>query len=127
MTWTRFSARTVRYDPLAGVFQPPGEATIRRVLEAVDAAALDAAVGSWLEAQLRAPDQGEGRGQQRRAVAVDGKSVRDARHASSDGQALQLLAAADQQAGAVCSPRRTWMARRMRSPSSRRCWSPWTW
>jgi DDE_Tnp_1-associated len=38
----------VRYDPLAGRFEPPDEATIRRVLEAVDASALDAAVGSWL-------------------------------------------------------------------------------
>jgi DDE_Tnp_1-associated len=35
----------VRGDPLPRPFQPPDEATIRRVLEAVDAAALDAAVG----------------------------------------------------------------------------------
>jgi hypothetical protein len=34
-------------------------------------------------------------------VAVDGKAVRGTRHASSDGQAVHLLAAADQQAGAV--------------------------
>jgi len=33
----------VRYDPLDGRFEPPGEATIRRVLERVDADALDAA------------------------------------------------------------------------------------
>ena len=46
----------VRYDPLACRFRPPDEATIRRVLEAVDADALDAAVGSWLGARLaRAP------------------------------------------------------------------------
>ncbi len=44
----------VRRDPLAGQFQPPDEATIRRVLEAMDAATLDAAVGSWLDARLRA-------------------------------------------------------------------------
>jgi DDE_Tnp_1-associated len=36
----------VRYDPLAGRFEPPDEATIRRVLES--AGALDTAVGSWL-------------------------------------------------------------------------------
>jgi hypothetical protein len=33
---------------------PPDEATIRRVLEAADADALDAAVGSWLDAWLQA-------------------------------------------------------------------------
>ena len=38
----------VRRDPLTRRFEPPDEATIRRVLEAVDAAALDTAVGSWL-------------------------------------------------------------------------------
>jgi predicted transposase YbfD/YdcC len=34
-------------------------------------------------------------------VAVDGKAVRGTRHASSDGQAVHLLAAMDQQTGAV--------------------------
>jgi predicted transposase YbfD/YdcC len=89
----------VRYDPLGRRFQPPDEATIRRVLEAVDGAALEAAVGSWLAARLQA-----GRppaGVDRRAVAVDGKAVRGTRHASGDGQARHLLAAADQQAGTV--------------------------
>jgi len=37
----------------------------------------------------------------RRPVAVDGKAVRGTRHASGNGQARHLLAAADQQAGAV--------------------------
>jgi predicted transposase YbfD/YdcC len=102
MTWTRFSARTVRYDPLAGVFQPPGEATIRRVLETVDAAALDAAVGSWLTARLAAAGRKRRRGSRwRRALAVDGKAVRGTRHASADGQAAHLLAVADQEASAV--------------------------
>jgi len=89
----------VRYDPLGRRFQPPDEATIRRVLEAVDGAALEAAAGSWLAARLQA-----GRppaGVDRRAVAVDGKAVRGTRHASGDGQARHLLAAADQQAGVV--------------------------
>lgn len=39
--------------------------------------------------------------QERRAVAVDGKAVRGTRHASGDGQARHLLAAADPQAGMV--------------------------
>jgi hypothetical protein len=47
------AALGVRFDPLAGRFEPPDEATIRRVLETVDAAALDAAVGFWLVAQVR--------------------------------------------------------------------------
>src|SRR5262252_3166350 len=48
------AALGVRYDPLAGCFRPPDEATFRRVLETVDAVALEAAVGSWLAARLQA-------------------------------------------------------------------------
>jgi hypothetical protein len=57
------AALGVRYDPLAGCFQPPDEATFRRVLEALDAAALEAAVGSWLAARLQParPPPGPGR------------------------------------------------------------------
>lgn len=36
----------VRRDPLTGRFEPPDEATIRRVLERVDAGAFDRVVGS---------------------------------------------------------------------------------
>jgi hypothetical protein len=92
----------VRYDPLARRFEPPDEATFRRVLGSVDTAALEAAVGSWLAARLqpgRPPPQPDPR--DLRAVAVDGKAVRGTRHASGNGQARHLLAAADQQAGAV--------------------------
>jgi len=96
------AALGVRYDPLAGCFRPPDEATFRRVLEAVDAVALEAAVGSWLAARLQATRPPSRAGpRERRAVAVDGKAVRGTRHASGDGQAVHLLAAADQQAGAV--------------------------
>ena len=97
------AALGVRYDPLAGCFQPPDEATFRRVLEALDAAALEAAVGSWLATRLQAarPPPSRAGPHQRRAVAVDSKTVRGTRHASSDGQAVHLLATADQQAGAV--------------------------
>jgi predicted transposase YbfD/YdcC len=97
------AALGIRRDPLAGRFEPPGEATIRRVLEAVDAGAFDAAVGSWLAGRLQAAAAGRaGHGRRvRRALAVDGKAVRGTRHASSDGQAVHLLAVAEQQAGAV--------------------------
>ena len=40
------AALGVRFDPLAGQFRPPDEATIRRVLESVDAGEFDAAVTS---------------------------------------------------------------------------------
>jgi len=92
----------VRRDPLTGRFAPPDEATIRRVLEAVDAGALAAAVGSWAAGRLRAagPRLRQGR-RAPRALAVDGKTVRGTRHACSDGQAVHLLAIADQQASAV--------------------------
>jgi predicted transposase YbfD/YdcC len=91
----------IRRDPLTGRFEPPDEATIRRVLERIDAGALDRAVGSWLGARLAAgqPRQ-QARGGQR-ALAVDGKSLRGTRHASADGQAAHLLAVCDQQASAV--------------------------
>ena len=66
------AALGVRRDPLTRRFEPPDEATIRRVLEAADADALDAAVGSWLDARLQAVGQAAGRGQRsRRAVALD--------------------------------------------------------
>jgi len=101
------AALGVRRDPLTGRFEPPDEATVRRVLEAAGASALDAAVGSWLAGRLRSADQGHGDGPRvRRAVAVDGKAVRGTRHASSDGQAVHLLAAADQQASAVLAQAR---------------------
>jgi predicted transposase YbfD/YdcC len=57
-------------------------------------------VGSWLGARLRAEHQRPGR-DRRRALAVDGKAVRGTRHAAAGGQAVHLLAVADQQAGAV--------------------------
>jgi predicted transposase YbfD/YdcC len=89
------AALGTRFDPLAGRFVPPGEATIRRVLESVDAARLDDAVTSWL-ASAQAPEDGG-----RRAVAVDGKALRGTRHAAAGGQAAHLLAAVDQQARTV--------------------------
>jgi predicted transposase YbfD/YdcC len=91
----------IRYEPLAHRFRPPDEATIRRVLESVDAAALEAAVGSWLAARLQAARPPGPERRERRAVAVDGKTVRGTRHASGDGQGVHLLAAAEQRSAAV--------------------------
>lgn len=44
----------IRRDPLTRRFEPPGEATIRRVLESVDAGALDKEVGAWLRDRVHA-------------------------------------------------------------------------
>jgi len=120
------AALGVRYDPLARRFQPPDEATFRRVLESVDAAALEAAIGSWLAARVQAARPRGLERRERRAVAVDGKAVRGTRHARGDGQARHLLAAADQQDGAVLAQAEV-DGRPMRSPSSPRCWNRWTW
>jgi len=45
----------VRRDHLTGVWRPPGEATVRRVLARIDADALDRAIGAWLAAQPPPP------------------------------------------------------------------------
>jgi predicted transposase YbfD/YdcC len=95
------AALGVRRDPLTGRFEPPDEATIRRVLERIDAGALDTAVGSWLAARLAAAQPARPSRGGQRALAVDGKSLRGTRHASPDGQAAHLLAVCDQQASAV--------------------------
>jgi hypothetical protein len=79
------AALGVRFDPLEGRFRPPGEATIRRVLESVDAGQLDVAVTSWLASAPPAGSRDRGR---RRAVAVDGKALRGTRHSSSEASVV---------------------------------------
>ncbi|MFF3668515.1 ISAs1 family transposase [Microtetraspora malaysiensis] len=86
----------VRRDPLTGDLQLPHEATIRRALAIVDADALDAAVCSWITTRLLAAGIAEA---PRRALAVDGKSLRGAR--SGGGEAVHLLSAVDHATGAV--------------------------
>src|SRR6266568_2738024 len=73
----------------------PDLVTIWRVLTSVDPAALDAAIGTWVRAQLAAR-RPAGR---RAVIAVDGKTVRGAR--SADGSAPHLLACLDHGAGVV--------------------------
>jgi len=73
----------------------PDLATIWRVLTAVDPAALDAAVGAWVAAQLA----GRRRPGTRVVVAVDGKTVRGAR--TADGAAPHLRACLDHGTGVV--------------------------
>ena len=89
---------------LAPAGPTPSVSTFARVLAAVDPAALQHAVDTWLARRLAAgpptappgptpPGQGE-----RRAVAVDGKALRGARQ--PDGQ-VKLVAAYDHGAGLV--------------------------
>jgi hypothetical protein len=76
----------------------PAEATIRRTLGRVDPEALTGAIGAWLTDRDR-PDQ------RRRAVAVDGKTLR----------------------GAGCWPNARSTAPPARCPASPRCLRRWTW
>jgi predicted transposase YbfD/YdcC len=72
----------------------PSEAIIRRLLQAIDPDLLAAAIGTWLAARLPAPQPGS-----RRAIAVDGKTLRGSR--IRDQAAQHVLAAADQDSGVV--------------------------
>jgi predicted transposase YbfD/YdcC len=71
----------------------PCESTFRRTLQAMDADALDEAAGGWAQ-QRTAPAAGT-----RRAVAVDGKTLRGSGIAGGPGR--HLLAALDHQHGVV--------------------------
>ena len=71
----------------------PCESTFRRTLQALDADALDGAAGSWAQ-QRTAPAAGT-----RRAVAVDGKTLRGS--GVADGPGRHLLAALDHGHGVV--------------------------
>jgi predicted transposase YbfD/YdcC len=75
----------------------PTEATIRRTLARVDPTALAAVIGAWLADRDRPSQQ-----QRRRAVAVDGKTLRGA---SCDGRRVHLLAAMDHATRAVLAQR----------------------
>ena len=93
------AALGTRRDPRTGrwVWAVPTETTIRRTLARVDPEALAAAIGAWLADR----DQP---GQHRRAVAVDGKTLRGARRAA-DGRQAHLLAAMDHATRAVLAQR----------------------
>jgi predicted transposase YbfD/YdcC len=73
----------------------PTETTIRRTLARLEAQALAATIGAWLVDRERP-------GQRRRAVAVDGKTLRGARR---DGRQVHLLAAMDHTTRVVVAQR----------------------
>ena len=88
-----------RRHPRTGRYVAPHEATVRRALQAVNVEALDRAIGSWLEEEVRQGRIEEGQ----LAVAVDGKSVRGARQ--EDGRAVHLFAAMVHREGVVVAQR----------------------
>jgi predicted transposase YbfD/YdcC len=71
----------------------PSESTIRRVLQRLDADAFDQLAGAWA-AERTAPARGT-----RRAIAVDGKTLRGSAHGGEGGR--HLLAAFDHAHGVV--------------------------
>ncbi len=79
-------------DPLTGVWVVPAEATIRRTLDRLDAQALAEVIGAWLADR----DPGGGPTRQRRAVAVDGKTLRGARAGAGGDRPVHLLACMEQ-------------------------------
>ncbi len=72
---------------------------MRRALQAVNVEALDRAIGSWLEEEVRRGRIEDGQ----LVVAVDGKSVRGAR--KEDGRAVHLFAAMVHREGVVLAQR----------------------
>jgi hypothetical protein len=79
-----------RFDKKTKQHQPPCESTLRRVLQASDAEALDRFLGQWLLAQSSPNDP----------LAVDGKTLRGAHR--QDGSKVHLLSAfLHQQGGTV--------------------------
>jgi predicted transposase YbfD/YdcC len=89
------AALGTRHDPFAGWWVVPTETTIRRTLARLDAEALAAAIGAWL-AERDHPGR-------RRAVAVDGKTLRGAR--DTQGRQVHLLAVMDHATRAVLAQR----------------------
>lgn len=71
----------------------PDESTLRKLFARLDADALDRALGIWMWTRTFTVDE-------RRVIALDGKTVRGAR-TRPDGKAPHLVAAFDHSAGAV--------------------------
>ena len=116
------AALGIRRDQLADRFEPPDEATIRRVLEAVNARrvrcgggilALQPAAGRRCPA-LRALPMGEAGAGRGRQGGPGHPSCQQRR------QAVHLLAVAGQQASAVLACWRGWTTKPMRSLRSSR-------
>jgi predicted transposase YbfD/YdcC len=89
--WSADAGQTVA--GLLSVVRVPDESTFRRVFAALDADALDRALGAWALAATTPPAG------TRRRLALDGKTLRGSRTASGPGR--HLLAALDHATGVV--------------------------
>ena len=87
-------------DPLTGAIVAPSEATIRRIATRMDNEAFEAVIASWT---ARLVTGRAGQGEQRLAVAIDGKTVRGARVAGRP--APHLLSAATHHTPVVLAQR----------------------
>jgi len=96
----------------------PCESTFRRTLQTLDADALDQAAGGWAQ-QRTAPAAGA-----RRAVAVDGKTLRGSGTAGGPGR--HLLAALDHGHGVVLGQADV-EAKTNEIPMFTPCWTASTW
>ena len=81
LTQQQLKRLRARHNPSTRRLEPPSEPTIRRLLQSVDVARVDASLSDWL---LGLTEPGE-------AVAVDGKSLR--RAVREDGSRVHLLSA----------------------------------
>jgi predicted transposase YbfD/YdcC len=93
----------VRPHRRSGAYVAPDEATVRRALQTVDADAVDDAIAGWL-ASREGPDEGDDGGVE--GIALDGKTVRGARHRDSDDErAPHLVSAVSHRDGIVLAQR----------------------
>jgi hypothetical protein len=83
-----------RRSPGTGRFEAPSEPTLRRFLQRIDAAAVDALVGPWLTRLSLRPGA---------AVALDGKTLRGARR--KDHSQVHLLSLVVQSSGITLAQR----------------------
>ena len=72
----------LRRNARTGLYQPPSEPTIRRVLQSIDAEQVDRALTGWVSSLSPSPPE---------AIALDGKTLRGAR--GPEGQQVHLLSA----------------------------------
>ena len=82
-----------RLNPKTRRYEPPSEPTIRRLLQSIDADAVDQAFSDWFCSLT-----GEGL-----AIAIDGKTLKGARQ--KDGSSVHLLSAFLHQKGIVIAQR----------------------
>ncbi|TAM66248.1 MAG: ISAs1 family transposase [Microbacteriaceae bacterium] len=83
-----WAAHAATYRPMTQSGRVPSLATIHRLCTLVDAEALDAALTGWTREKCRP-----------KAIAIDGKEVRGAKHA--DGERVFLMGALDHDTGCV--------------------------